>query len=170
MNINFKRIALAVLIISFFYNNIDYPKTLVTKEVFAAKFKMQWIQPTYSEHTIAYGIDSKKAEAMYLYIRHGLGLDEKVNDKVYIYNVAPKESFDSITKFKIHGQQEYILGVYSNHVIAYNGNDEVLAHELAHFFFEKANWDDRSEMFAQAVELIYKLVNTMKLQVTAIEL
>lgn len=107
-----------------------------------------------SLHTIAYNVDSKYTEKIYLKVRNELGVIY-VNDEVKIVNVSEKMKDGSIG---FVGKEE-ILGLYTQNIIYYDGTETVLEHELAHFFYEKMKDKDRSEMFAQAIEKFYILID-----------
>ena len=109
---------------------------------------------TKSLHTTAYNVDSEYTEQVYLNVRRCVGTPY-VNDKVIIVNVLNKNERGSIGKI---GKDE-ILGLYVQNIIYYDGTELTLQHELAHFFYEKMKDKDRSEMYAQAVERFYIVLN-----------
>lgn len=123
---------------------------------YSRKFKVSESTPTKSDHTIAYNVDSKYTEKIYLNVRKCLGTTY-VNDVVTIVNVLDKSKRGSIGTV---GKTE-ILGLYVNSIIYYDGTELTLQHELAHFFYEKMKDKHRSEAYAQAVEKFYIMLNMM---------
>ena len=112
---------------------------------------------TESKHTIAYNVDSKYTEKIYIRVRNQIGTIY-INDKVKIVNVEQKLTDGSIG---FVGKDE-IVGLYTQNIIYYDGTEITLEHELAHFFYEKMKDKDRSEMFAQAVEKFYTLIDILR--------
>lgn len=104
------------------------------------------------EHVIACGLDSKKAEYLYLAVRDFLSL-QYIDSPVKIVK-SKKKIGDAIGY--INGIS--VAGYYSrapligNAIIFYNGSELTLIHELVHHFYHHARWADRDELFAQSVE------------------
>ena len=150
----FLKRTVAITMLSFF---ISTTLTPLPKYILFYRLNKQFhntFTSTKSEHTTAYNVDSTYTEKVYLNVRKCIGVTY-VNDKVIIVNVSEKLPTGSIGKI---GEDE-ILGLYVQNIIYYDGTDLTLQHELAHFFYEKMKDKERSEMFAQAVEKFYLIVD-----------
>ena len=114
-------------------------------------FKIVKYPKTVSVHVTAYGVPAETVEFYYTSIRSFLACSE-INNHVTVYLVKPDfdRSIGSILGHKIYGAfRKSYTG--REDIIIYNGNDEVLSHEMSHFFYSHMNNSERDEDFAQLV-------------------
>lgn len=124
-------------------------------------------------HTVAYGVSGEKTEQAYLLVQKAFGA-EYVRNKVHIYVARPKYPAGQIGEDTINNIRYY--GVFKRNfpfgkdVIIYDGNDFVLLHELAHFFYSHMKQHHRDEIFATMFQDLAQMQVTFKTLVQILHL
>lgn len=114
------------------------------------KYQINHYSKAETEHIIGYGIDETRAELLYKLVGHIFVLDN-LKDKVIIYKAnIINNSNSAIRKFD-NGTE--IVGIYypnklGKDTIIYNGNFDVLIHELCHFYYNRMSNNYRTEVIA----------------------